>query len=283
MSKSWQEDYGLTSLDPLPHNLPELQAERTYLFNSLNAEIHKATDLLRRIPPLEHSLLGDGTSSQKRKTRKHLGWLKHRFQEASRQERTILQRLGQLTWEIQHRERMELLEEARRLLDQEVWHGRMSLNPTVPEFHPQVELQQHVWQAPGVNWQQIPWNPQYPPADEETLNEWSPMDSPHDVQRQSVVLPLNVSCVEESPERQERDGPETMGRRSRLSRRSSSVGHSLESSMTKVKRNSLPNLAFLLGVEDFWKRGREAETCAEQKMERRDSGYGEYLGFYVKE
>ena len=89
---------------------PEIAVERAYLLSSLNVQNYRATDFIRQIPRLELSLLGNGTPSQKTKTRKHIGWLKIRFEEASWQEHNILQRLRQLTWEAHQRERLVLLD-----------------------------------------------------------------------------------------------------------------------------------------------------------------------------
>lgn len=175
MSNSWLGSYGITSSDGLPsltQPYPELLAEHTYLLNTLNIENHKATNLLRRIPALEHFLLGDGAPSQKRKTRKQLGWLKHRFEEASRQERTILQRLGQFTWELQQMERLRLLEEQRRII-QLTSRNETKFNPAVPEFCPQLDhSQQYVWHAPGVQWQGVPWKQPYSPVSEKYTHGW---------------------------------------------------------------------------------------------------------------
>lgn len=302
MSNSWLGSYGLTSSDGLPsptQPYPELQAEYTYLLNTLSVENHKATILLLRIPALEHFLLGDGAASLKRKTRKQLGWLKHRFEEASRQERIILLRLGQLTWELQQMERLRNLEEKRRVLRQVSWNPA-KFNPTVPEFCPQMDqLPQHTWHASGVQWQNVQWQQPYTPVSEEYTHGWSPMNArenqqeaiPRDIAPELGIYSID-NATEASGQTDEVSETNSSKRKTAPRPRSSSIDGSSKSSAPQVRRKSLPSLSDWTGKEAFGKPTEDEEEALnfEEEEEKeaktvrlqRDSGYEEYLGFYVK-
>lgn len=158
MSNSWAAANGLITPDLLSRSAPDLSLEHSYLLNTLAIVSHKANDLLRRIPPLEQYLVNENNpSKEKRKNRKQLGWLKCQLAEASRQEQTIHQRLGQLAWEIQQRQRVILLDEERRIYAQQSLsssssssnEANLQLNPTAPEFLPS-NARRHYWTAPGM-------------------------------------------------------------------------------------------------------------------------------------
>jgi hypothetical protein len=130
-----------------------LHAERSYLLSSLEHENLKAVALLRQISPLEEQLAQAHRGA--RKIKKQIGWLRSRLEEASRQEETILAWLGQLTHEIQIRERWGQIENERR-----EWQCRMimgvfqgigglQLNAATPEFQPQ---------APCLPWSPMHWS-----------------------------------------------------------------------------------------------------------------------------
>ncbi|KAE9371491.1 hypothetical protein N431DRAFT_508133 [Stipitochalara longipes BDJ] len=100
---------------PHPRFFDELHSERTYLLDCLQIENHKATELLRSLPPLEERLVqNDDPSFERRRVKKRLGWLRHQLVETNRQEKRMLARLGQVTFEIQTRERWTQIEFERR-------------------------------------------------------------------------------------------------------------------------------------------------------------------------
>jgi len=161
-----------------------LHAERSYLISSLEHEDLKAVALLRQIPPLEEQLAQ--AHHRARKIKKQIGWLRSRLEEATRQEETILARLGQLTHEIQIRERWSQIENERRewqcrtIMGMAQGIGGLQLNAVTPEFQPQapcppwspmhwlVEQQQfsygqlnwpRITPAPEFDWQEIPPTP----------------------------------------------------------------------------------------------------------------------------
>jgi hypothetical protein len=130
-----------------------LHAERSYLLYSLEHENLKAVALLRQIPPLEeqHAQAHYGA----RKIKKQIGWLRSRLEETTRQEETILARLGQLTHEIQNRERWSQIENERRewqcrtIMGMSQGIGGLQFNAATPEFQPQ---------APCPSWSPMHWS-----------------------------------------------------------------------------------------------------------------------------
>jgi hypothetical protein len=161
-----------------------LHAERFYLLSSLEHENLKAITLLRQIPPLEEQLAQAHHGA--RKIKKQIGWLRSRLEEATRQEETILARLGQLTHEIQITERWSQIENERRewqcrtIMGMSQGIGGLQLNAATPEFQPRApcppwsplhwsaEQQQFSYgqlnwpgiaQAPEFDWREIPPTP----------------------------------------------------------------------------------------------------------------------------
>lgn len=92
----------------------ELHAERSYLLNTLQQQTRQATDILRKIPPLEEKLLQDHPSNIRRRVKKQIAWLKHSLDETTSQEQAILARLGQLILELQCRDRLAQIEDEQR-------------------------------------------------------------------------------------------------------------------------------------------------------------------------
>jgi len=158
--------------------LENLFTERAYLLNSLQQESFKAIDLLRRIPSAQANLNPEGASNVQRKVRKQLGWLKHRLEEINRQEKAILARLGQLTYEIQSIDRWSQVEIERQhqqqLLNTHIPTYRdlqpISLCPTSPEFQPQ---EQHPFPP---QWSHIEWPQQLHPTGYEELSSQVPLE-----------------------------------------------------------------------------------------------------------
>lgn len=84
----------------------ELHGERIYLINCLEHENKKAKNILRKILDLEDTLLLYPKSLGRRDGKqKKLGWLRYRIKETNHQEQAILARLGQISFEIQTRDR----------------------------------------------------------------------------------------------------------------------------------------------------------------------------------
>jgi hypothetical protein len=59
--------------------LVDLQAEQTYLLNSLRDENIRVMDLFRQVPPLEETIGLTQEPRLRRSAKKQLGWLKHRI------------------------------------------------------------------------------------------------------------------------------------------------------------------------------------------------------------
>jgi hypothetical protein len=125
-----------------------------YLLDCLQIENHKATNLLRSISPLDERLRQDDEPSfERRKVKKRLSWLRHRFGEINRQEKIILRQLGQVTFEIQTRAKWTQIELERRQSQIELYNGfygmqQALLNPESPTFTPQG------YQIPNTSWTQ---------------------------------------------------------------------------------------------------------------------------------
>jgi len=145
MFRPFKTSYGLNCPAQRPRSLEQLQTERAYLLGILQRENEKATEFLRRIPPLEETILFSHESHVRRTVKKHLGWLKYRIRETISQEKSIIARLGDLSFDILYRERLNQIENERRqhfsalnnhqhLFAQSM--PSMQFNPSSPEFYP---------------------------------------------------------------------------------------------------------------------------------------------------
>lgn len=182
-----------------PRSFHDLHAERSYLLATLQHENDKALEILRKVPTLEQGLAQAVTESTvfRRKVKKQIGWLKHRLRETTNQEQRMLARLGQLSHEIQSRERIVSVENELMFLRNGI--GGSQVDVRFPQFHPQtcpVSYHQHfpmAW-APmqqqqegnaAVHWQlgpEVPMRPiettSYQPTNEEdSLNDAQENDS----------------------------------------------------------------------------------------------------------
>ncbi len=121
---------------PQLRSFEELQVERSYLINCLQREDSKATELLKKIRHLQDTSHGATDGSVHRKLKRQLGHFKSRMCQSTKQEKMILARLGQVTYEIQSKERWSRVENER--LQQWNCHGfeQMRLDGTCPEFIP---------------------------------------------------------------------------------------------------------------------------------------------------
>jgi hypothetical protein len=169
-------------------SLENLITERSYLLNSLQQENAKATDLLRRISTLEADLAPDGEPKEQRKIRKQLGWLKHRLGETNRQEKAIMARLGQLTYEIQSIERWSQVEQER--LNQQHFLDTplppfQGLQPMGMNAVAQVFQQQEFPFPP--QWSYVQWPQQPGQAHEQPSFQWDAQEHPPEVPAESFV------------------------------------------------------------------------------------------------
>ena len=137
-----------------PHSqlrsIGELQVERSYLINSLQQEDFKATELLKKIRHLQEACQDIIEGPVHRKLKKQLGHYKNRMCQCTKQEKAILARLGQVTYEIQSKERWSRIENER--LQQWICYGfeQMSLGTACPEFIPQFVYPQQ-WPAQPIS------------------------------------------------------------------------------------------------------------------------------------
>lgn len=199
------------SLPPIPPSFGELDHERSYLLNCLQHENFKATELMRKITPLEEDLINGNLPSAgnvlstKRKVRNQLGWFKNRLEQTARQERSILARLGQLTFQIQKRVRATQIEDEYREFEALRRDGLLNnynsnmlpMQQMPPNFGPCYPTQYAPNQIlpPVPEWQQqqgdYSWQQSTPedPSEDPHSEEISPKDtSRHDsIDRKSVV------------------------------------------------------------------------------------------------
>ena len=261
MSILWATVNGAITPNLLSRSPSELQVESSYLLNTLLVVNQKVNELLRCIPPLEQLLLSNSSSKEKRKSRKQLGWVRCRLGEASRQEQTIHQRLGQLTWEIQQRQRVIFLEEERRNYAQHYFglssssHKSYSqLDPTAPAFLPLTGRKQ-VWEAPGTHSAHIPWQSYaYNPTCHAGIGTMTVQATPGDMlylrteynqQNNNTFFNINTLSPEYNPNiadygRQTSLPSADLIRLPAIVHRSSSASD-LMGSFTSPRRNSLPS------------------------------------------
>lgn len=146
--------------DPFAQSLSfeDLVSERSYLLNSLQNEDRTATELLKRIASLQDNLNLGLEIPARKKTTKTLGWLKYRLLETNTQEKSILNRLGQISYEIQHRDRLRCIENQRFLFPdvQPLYQGFQQMQPYemepmfhVPDNSPQGFVENYL---SGQNW-----------------------------------------------------------------------------------------------------------------------------------
>ncbi|RDW80697.1 hypothetical protein BP5796_05395 [Coleophoma crateriformis] len=141
----------------------ELHAERSYLLQILQDHNAKATNLLKQLSHLEEAVAKNGQA--RRKTTKQLGWVRSRLRECTQQEKTILARLGEVTHEIQIKDRLAQVESERQEHEQLLSHQHamfqtkhFSLPPPPPPpaftFYPDPGFQCQF--VPGPPPQQLP-------------------------------------------------------------------------------------------------------------------------------
>ncbi|PBP26829.1 hypothetical protein BUE80_DR002188 [Diplocarpon rosae] len=289
--------HSVSGLEQSPRSFEDLHLERAYLVDSLQQQNHRVTQLLRRISHLEEKLSQDGFHFVRRKNKKHIGWLKCQLDEITQQEQSILARLGQVTYEIQSRERWAQVEHERRQHDmqqqehffnyqQGLCHGiqqmqRMQLNPAPQEFQPRE------WFAPPYLNPQTEW-PGWP--------VW---------QRQGIVGPFDIidPTYAPQPAAETPDSGEVSPRNaegydyflaganalygSTASQRSASMDRvqllilSTNTVTTPIpghKRHSFPSLP---GPSEIWQPTAAEQAAVEASEEEKE--YGGYVGFYVKQ
>lgn len=236
----------------------DLHAQCSYLLDSLQAENRKATELLRSITALEESLRQMNDSfSARRPTRKKLGWFKSRLEETSRQEKRILARLGQLTYEIQATERWVQIENERRQYELLQQHPYLNFSPALTQRAPQRQLDptSPVFHLPDLStpltphyW--LPWGQQtgWQPSPFETPSHFAPQyrSGPAEVHSGQISLAdtsANAAPFEDltNPSRPSlTHRPSSMNDTSeQLDTLATNTGYALA---PVVKRNSLPSL-----------------------------------------
>ena len=268
------QSYSFQFSQSLPQSFDELHSERSYLISCLQAEDHKAAELLRMIAPLEERLAQQHEYFiQRRKIKKRLGWLRHRFDETRRQEKRILARLGQLSFEMQTRERWTQIDFERRQREVEQQQSYFNYQPEIYRVQQMslgqessnLTLQGYQASMPLDQSQQCPFpdTPQfggfYWPAPKA---QNSPMQIAELVETSPVseeILPKDTSAD---------DTPVLL--RPNLGHRSSSLNDTSErlevlstnsvlTAVPRVKRLSLPTLP-VLGSWNIW-----AATVVEEK------------------
>ncbi|KAG4442177.1 hypothetical protein IFR05_002335 [Cadophora sp. M221] len=242
--------------DPPLRALEELHLERTYLLDSLHAQIQATTQLTQKIPFLESKFHQPHSRPVHRKLRKQIGWLRSRLGQSSLQEKTISSRIDQLSSEIQAEQQWTLMEQEQQRL--EMYHRdqvlgyqqglcdglqmRMPLNPEQPTFQPQGYFPQMSWPE---------WQP------EQSLNEYQTTD---ETSSYPSDLSNEIQESEVSPNESTRNEYTIVGynsHRPELSRRSASVGNVdlgflatntpfLQGST--LKRHSFPSLPGCSGI-----------------------------------
>jgi len=209
MYRSNTHRYGVGIVELQPRSFADLLFERQYLLEILHSENQRATNLLRRVPPLEEILSLKTEPQIHRSAKKQLGWLRYRIKECIRQEKAILSQLGKVSHEIQARERWHHIENERQLQFQAlsnvniqtIYKGGqpMQLNPLSSEFRPQgILFPEWIPQQPAQQ-----WNPsvyEYPPgrevADQEIGEYLEPI-----LMRKSVASKPVLSKKTERPSR----------------------------------------------------------------------------------
>lgn len=146
---------GLKFPNPAPRLFEQLHAERIYLLKSLQEQNDHATELLRKITDMEETMTKIHRKGDQRKLSKRLGYHRNSLRETTGQEKAILGRLGELTCEIQMRERMTQIENERQQHEQilsqlTMWQNspQMQMNQASPGFYP------YSYPMPYPPWQQ---------------------------------------------------------------------------------------------------------------------------------
>ncbi|PBP27353.1 hypothetical protein BUE80_DR001622 [Diplocarpon rosae] len=293
LSTAW--GHSMSGWELSPRSFEDLHLERAYLVDSLHQQNPKVTQLLRRIGHLEEKLSQDGFHFVRRKNKKHIGWLKCQLEEVTQQEQSILTRLGQVTYEIQSRERWAQIEHERRQHDmqqqehflnyqQGLCHDiqqmqRMQLNPAQQEFQPREwfpplylnpQTEWPVWQRQGIVGQFDITDPTYasqPAAETPNSGEVSPRNAEGG---DDLLAGANALY------------------RSTASQRSASMDsvqllffstNTINTLVPAHKRHSFPSLP---GRSEIWQPTAAEQAAVEASEEEREDGDGGYVGFYVK-
>jgi hypothetical protein len=120
---------------PQQRSYEELQAEHSYLVSSLRLEDYKATELLKNIKSLQEDL-SQANRPAYRNGKRTLGWMKQQLGETTRQEKTILGRLDQITHEMQERRRLAWIRGGGRHEQNYASIWKIKIDDRTPEFHP---------------------------------------------------------------------------------------------------------------------------------------------------
>ncbi|RDW69579.1 hypothetical protein BP6252_08599 [Coleophoma cylindrospora] len=149
----------------------ELHAERSYLLQVLQDHNAKATNLLKQLSHLEEAVAKNGQA--RRKTTKQMGWVRSRLRECTQQEKTTLARLGEVTHEIQIKDRLAQVESERREHEQLLSHQHamfqtkpFNLPPPPPPPPPAFPF----YPDPGFQCQFVPGPPPEQPLLQQDIN-----------------------------------------------------------------------------------------------------------------
>lgn len=246
-----------------PRSFEDLHRERTYLLSSLQQEDHKATELLKRLPPLEVLMQNPTSRSGHRKAKRQLGWLRHRLGETTKQEKSILARLGQLSWEIQSRERLVQIDCERREMERSMGVRQSSwLAPTSgfdargTEFQP---LGNYTWPPQQNYYSGDYFDSQQPRSLISDLATTNPQQGFASMNQVPFELPASVQPVEKIEHEEELVANN--------SNRSNSLTVAMPfGSATRQKRMSLPTLS------SEWP--NETNKIEEQEKH--------YVGYYIE-
>jgi hypothetical protein len=258
--KPFSRDLNMPMPEPQPRSFEELHTERSYLLASLQQENFKATDLLRKIPPLEQGLVQTQMPQVRTKTKKQLGWLRYRIDEITRQEKAILARLGELTYEIQSRERWCQIESEQRLHEQlldshlTLWGDMQQRQVNTGSL----ALQPQGYPVPYATWSTAPFIEQKPANGlQPSIQSYAP--EPPITHRYMSELPAQTYDRNDAPTLNENLDSQALGyRRPSLLHRSSSMNEadmdtlatsSIYEPPPKAKRNSLQTLP---GIPTAW-------------------------------
>lgn len=132
------------SYEPPLRSFAELETERAYLLDSLEQDDARASHLLKHIAQISDSI-PRLSGTKLKQCRKELTYFKRLLAETTHHEKSILARLGQVTYEIQWQERFTQLEIERSTWAMSNDMSRLQLNAELPESMPERGIinQQH--------------------------------------------------------------------------------------------------------------------------------------------
>lgn len=277
--------YGLFIPQPQPRSLEELHAERSYLLSSLQQENIKATNLIRKLLPLEETLVLSEISHVRRRTRKQIGWLRYRISEITRQEMTILNSLGQLGQEIQSRESWNQVQ-CEKLQSEQSFNNQVIVCQQMQQLNFTPITPQHQLQEYPFPYMQTPLQQQYEAGGYSWHQKVFDYTADMPSQISSPMKPSGDQCLAENlASNSERNDLATATLyESTEGQRCSSMNildveltktHTPPVTISEYKRHSTGGK----GVPKIWSDKKEPEVeCKEESSEG-----SQYSGFYINE